>query len=784
MGRPEELPSAVTNRPPDRGHDFARRRPFVWLAAGLAGGILVGKSYPLPRASLFIFLVALLPLLWRLRGRCFFLSFLTIGITGVGVLRIQQVSQFPANAILQYANGEWFSLEGRVVSLPECKQKGKRRICSFVLEADRIASHGDFFRVSGKTQIFLFNPLTTPFFADRVRIRGKLAQPRIPANPGGFDYRKYLAAQGIHTIFEGYGIHSLKILSRRLDLWSFPLVGIQKLRDACARNFDSTFPAPLNALLKALILGFRKDLPEEFREDFSKTGTTHLVAISGMNITLVAGSLFLLSIGFGLPQKAAAGVGLVAATGYVFLSGAGMPVVRAGWMAALFFTGLLLEREKDMVNSLFFALFMILIFDPKAIFQAGLQLSFLSVLSLALLVPRDESKWGGDWLETSVVLAGTFPLCIAYFNVFSWVSVLVNLFAIPLFHFGVLGGLASLFCWWVPFVGHMVVWATCLLLKAGVAWIGFWAEKSWGYFYIAPPSWKLILIYYLTLALATAVRKLKLTFRFLRPLTLSLWLAASTLLLLPRSQNHFSLTVLAAGPNELIHVGFLGGRHWLVNAGRLAPSNQARWIVGPFLRHRGVNRLEGILLTDFSRRHSGGLVTLLGNFSTQFLLFPGASPIPSEVNLALRKGARRASLLRDDKVSVGEKEGFLVLDVVEGRIFLLIYHEKKKFLLLPAWRPEILRRVLPRLRGLSCVDVLILPAAGRPPDENLWRQILSLLIPQWVVLAKRTPEVEAVIRSLETEEIPFFFLSETGALRFDIENGNWHIASFLSPPGN
>jgi len=757
------------------------RHPFFWPAAGLALGIASGRFLSFPVVPLLLLLFFLLPFLWFFRGKSFFLPLFLLSIWGIGVLRIQEASHLPPHHVSTFAEGDWVSLEGEVASLPELKEKGKRRIYSFLLESRNLVRDRRFFETTGKVQVFLFNPSRGAPYGNRVRIRGKLSLPKVPRNPGEFNYRKYLSEQGIFAVFEGYGPRSLKILEGRgtgpyAPTDSF-LVFIQRIREGCARRFDSLFPSPINAFLKALILGLRKDLPEDFRDDFIKTATAHLIAISGMNITLAAGSLFFLALCLGLPQKGAALVGLFSTVSYVFLSGAGIPVIRAGWMAALFFTGLLLEREKDLVNSLFFALFAILVFDPQALFQVGLELSFLSVLSLILFTSRERPPWQGEWLQTGLVLLGTFPLCIVYFNVFSWISLLANLLAIPLFHLGVLGGLAALGVGSLPLIGPFLVAFTTLALKTGLGWIRFWAEKPWGYFHLNSPSWKLIALYYAALAWVVVSRRFrKIPLTPLRPLAVSLWLMTVVWFFLPPAHSSFALTVLAAGTSEILHIQFPKRNHWLVNTGRQAPSNQARWLLAPLLRQAGVNHLGGILLTDLSGRHRGGLTTLLSNFRVGTVLYPAAAKAPPDLNHDLY--LPKIELHSGEQFRIQEKGGFQILDVIEGQVLLAVDYEDQKFLLLPAWRPKFLKRALPRVKELSSVQVLILPAWGEP-DEALAKEMFSHLLPQWVIFPRRKPSQGPLLRYLRGEGIPFFFLSETGALRFEIRNGKVSISPFL-----
>ena len=750
------------------------RRPFVGLGASLAAGILAGKLFPLPVFLLLAFLFVFLPLLWIFRGRPFFLPLFLVCFFGLGMIRIQDVTRLPAHHVSRFVQDQWVSLEGNVASVPELKEKGRRRIFSFILDSKRLILKGKSVSTTGKVQVFLFNPQEAPFYGARVSVRGKLISPRLPHNPGEFDYRNYLAQQGIYTALEGYGTRSLRILGLKIAFWHEPFAWVEKLRRISARRLDRFFSPPVDSLLKALILGIRKDLPENFRDDFIKTGTAHLIAISGMNITLVAGSLYFLALCLGLPQKGAAFIGLVSTASYVFLSGMGIPVIRAGWMAGIFFSGLLLEREKDLANSLFFALFAILLVDPLAVFQAGFQLSFLSVLSLVVFSRGlSELNLGRtEWLQTLTVMTGTFPLCIYYFNVFSWMSLFANLAAIPLFNLGNLAGLASLFLGDTPLVGLLLIRAASLFLKAGLAWIHLIAGEPWGYFHLRPPSRILFFSYYAALALVVALRQFPSgKMKKLKSVALSFWFITALAFFLPGETKNFSLTVLSAGHNEIVDVEFPGKNHWLVNGGRKAPSNQARWILSPLLRRAGVNRLGGILLTDFSGRHTGGFPTLLDNFSFGSILFPGDSEFPEDWNV-LRKTSsfkRLASfgLYRGDKVSVDPDGKFKMVDVVEGRIFLLIEYRSQKFLLLPTLKPEILSEALPRLKNLGPVNVLVLPASGTP-DRTQWEGLLSALVPDWVVFTAKGRSSRVLLPLLRREEVPFFWVSETGALRFEL----------------
>lgn len=764
------------------------RRPFLGPGLALVLGTLAGRFFPLPDFWPVFLILSLLPFLWVSRGKKTFLPLFLFCVLGLGILRIHEVTRLPTNPISGFAREKWMRLEGQVITLPDLKEKGKRRIYSFVLEAKKLRIDWKTLEAKGKVQVFSINPGTLPTYRSRVSLWGQLSVPKKSQNPGEFDYSKFLRDQGIHSVFKSYGHRSLQVLDQTASFFQSPFILMGKIREFSAQRIDRFFSVPVSALLKALILGMRKDLPENLRDDFIKTGTTHLIAISGMNITLVAGSLYFFALILGLPQKGAAFIGLFSTAGYVFLSGMGIPVVRAGWMAGIFFVGLLLEREKNLTNSLFFALFSILLYDPRALFQTGFQLSFLSVLSLILLSrsyefsseKRRASLLQGEWFQTLVVLIGTFPLCTRYFNVFSWISIFTNMLAIPLFNLSVLGGLASLFLADLPFVGGFFVKFTSLLLNFGLRWIRFTAEKPWGYFHLRPPSVRLILIYYLTLAfIIISHRWKKLNSRRLQVSSLGLWFVILLVFFLPAKNSKFSLTVLSVGANELLEIRF-EENHWLINAGRQTPTNQARWILSPFLRHEGINHLQGVFVTDFSKRHTGGLPTVLDNFGVKLIALP-ADPKSGSKFLQVLKKSRfkkvpRIFLDSGDQISAGPVT-FQVVKQIQGQIFLLIKYQNQKFLLLPTWKPEIVEAVLPRLKEIGTVNVLILPASGRPSLSH-WKTLLGLA-PDWVVTPSKTGNLRPLLASLGEEEIPLLRTFEIGAVRFEVKKEALEVRPFV-----
>lgn len=766
------------------------RAPFLLLSVALIAGVLIRLALRSSPVWLWFPMLSLLPLLWFSRGSRWFLPSLTVSMVMLGILYADLAAWRPANAIEHFAQGKWVSLEGVVKTAPEVKTGGKKVTVSFVLESknlmqrvtERFRRHREIFETWGDVQVFLLNPGEIPFYGDRVRLWGELGRPKPVLNPGEFDYGRYLADRSIHAVLTGYGRKSVRPLHSGEGFWL--LKKIEELRRAMSRRLDELFDARHAPLLKALVLGMRKDLDPALWDDFIKTGTAHLLAISGLNISLVAGSFYLAMILAGLGRKAAAFLSLFVIVFYVAIAGAGIPVQRAGWMAGLALTALLMDREVQSINTFCFALMIFLVSNTLVLNQISFQLSFLSVLSLIVLFrsfregwrapaqdgrPAEGLQWGvGLFASTAAVMVGTFPITIYYFNVFSWVSLFANAGVIPLFHAAVLSAFLALGIGWIPLVGGLFPWAASLLLDAGLAWIHFCGRLDWGFLYLATPTWIQLIFYYLLFALCLGMKFLRWPLPKLFAAALwSLWFAAALSFFWPPPPSPFTLTLFSAGRNEMAYVGLGRGNHWLINAGRLHPSDQARWMVAPFLREKGIKRLTGILFTDFYKKHTGGAGTLLRDFSVGYLLHPGSSKGRGPFfSTAVPRKVHSRPLTEGERIQMRGGGEIRVLGEMDHQLALMVSYEGRRFLFLPHLGDRLAGMLERYRRELFDIDVLVLPSPSRK-DRIAMEMLFDSLDP----LVVTTPHEDGKLgRFLKDRDIAWFNLSKSGALTFEITN--------------
>jgi competence protein ComEC len=219
-------------------------------------------------------------------------------------------------------------------------------------------------------------------YGTRLRIRAKLHPPRNYRNPGAFDYEAYLRDNGIAVLgsTRAQDVEQLPgFVGSRIERWR------TRIHKSIVAKIHELWPPQQAALIDAMVLGEDAFLEGGTRTEFQRSGTYHVLVVSGMNLSILAFVIFWILRQFRLDQALASVVTVVVSFGYAFVTGVGAPVWRAALMLAIYLGARFLYRERSMLNALGAAALGVLIFDPTAVFGASFQLTFLSVLIIAAI---------------------------------------------------------------------------------------------------------------------------------------------------------------------------------------------------------------------------------------------------------------------------------------------------------------------------------------------------------------------------------------------------------------
>ncbi len=408
---------------------------FFYLLSAFILGVFLASFFNLSTSFILILAMAgISVIVLSVFGRKYFIlaGFLILAFIG-GAARFNYFDS--SHSDLKGLVGQEVSLNGYIDSEPDID--GSRARFVFKTENERI--------------LITTNAFPRREFGDQLLIRGELI---LPQNFTDFDYITYLKKDGIRmTIF-----YPQEIKKTDVDLdWDirFKIMiyhNIFTLKNKFQNAINLSIPEPNAAFINGILLGTRQNIPDDLKNAFSKTGTTHILAISGYNIMIISEAILLGLVWF-FRRRVAFWISVAVIILFVILTGASASVVRAAVMGLLLSFAHGYGRLYDQKNSIILAGAVMVWFNPMVlVFDIGFQLSFAAVLGLIYLYPLLDSKFykipklGGLKeliLMTSSAQIAVSPLLIYYFGNFSLISLPTNVLIISFLPYAMFTGFAA-----------------------------------------------------------------------------------------------------------------------------------------------------------------------------------------------------------------------------------------------------------------------------------------------------------------------------------------------------
>lgn len=400
-----------------------------WVITGL-GIVIFSAAILLPRKG-FIFSLLVL-----------FLALLA------GVLNLKNYRMLPKNHInnfVYYKDNSFYTLSGFIDSQPEIKDDHLQFIFRMQgMQKDKLKSPG-----CGKLLIKL-DFVQELNYGDNLILIGKLSRP-YNFNAAAKNYKEFLKRQGIYLIMQ---INDPRQIIRQSANSGSKLISNSfwlraKMESVISRNL-ADLPS---RILSAMVLGQKRNVPWLVNNSFVRSGTVHILVVSGFNVGIVAFIINLLFKIMRVRRRARIILVIFFLLIYCLITGSSNPVVRATVMGVIFLSAYLFKRSPDIYNSLAIAALFILIINPSQIFDIGFQLSFFSVLAIVYFYPKLEAlihlkdcrnkilkSIGQGCLISFSAWLGTLGIIAFNFRIIAPVTVLANILIVPLATLITLGG--------------------------------------------------------------------------------------------------------------------------------------------------------------------------------------------------------------------------------------------------------------------------------------------------------------------------------------------------------
>ncbi|MEO5333816.1 MAG: DNA internalization-related competence protein ComEC/Rec2 [Magnetococcus sp. YQC-5] len=477
---------------------------------------------------------------------------------------------------------------------------------------------------SGRVRVTFSRQRTTVMPGDRVRIPVRLRPLSGYRNPGGFDYRTFLLEQGVMATGSATGPVE-KIGSTQAWFWN-------RWRQEISDWIAVTLPVSQRGLGEALLVGKRGHLESDLLDALFVSGTFHLVAISGLHLTLVGGTVFFL-VRLGLTlipplsrrwdmKRAAALVSLGPVLCYCYLAGWSVSVQRAFIMVGLFLLSVVWQRRRQSWRILALSAIAVLSWQPSQLMNIGFQLSYLCVMVILFLVDHLPAKTWKErviWAVVSTVSIGLVlaPVELYSFNRFSPYGMIVNFFAIPwVGEFSTPLGLAGMVIheFWPKGGDLLLGWMgwTLEIYRELIEWTlrqpGSWSRA-------AGPTLPGVALFLAAGVVAASIHRPGVWWWKRVVMTvvalLGLWW--------PREfvpDSLLRLIVLDVGQAMSMLLKMPGGGWSVVDAGgAVTPRfNIGEAVTSASLWHFGVKRLERVVVSHPQQDHMSGVVQLMRNF--------------------------------------------------------------------------------------------------------------------------------------------------------------------------
>ncbi|MCA9212063.1 MAG: ComEC/Rec2 family competence protein [Planctomycetales bacterium] len=643
-----------------RINDLLWRAPFIIVFLSVAVGIVVDRYLAIAIVQLIAAAVCVLvswfTIVTKRKRIAFAALFVATGLL-FGYWHHLQWRIYSCDEVARYLTSTSdesipIRVQGTVVEPPTVRRAGPADPLSTMPVSDRTVTELQIRRVnvqgtwqlaSGKVELTVQGHVVGLMAGDRVEVLGELQRPRRAKNPGERDFRQMKRSQRILCLLRSPYPDCVSILPRIEQWWSLRTMSrwLHRIRGNCHIAIQQHVH-PNAELAKAILLGTKDGVDLETIDAFFLTGTMHLLAISGLHVSILAGVFFLVAKRGMISHTVALGTVMVLIFGYALLTGARPPVIRSMILVQVFCVSWMFRRRANAINSIAASAVLVLLLNPCDLFQVGAQLSFVAVVSLSWFavrppqVPSDPLErliWRTrslparttdatrNIIRTSIIASlvvwlACLPLVAHHFHVAAPVSIVLTLvLAIPVMLALCFGAITMALAPIWPLAAS-VTGAVCgaslstmyriVELALPLPGSHFWIP-SYG------PFWTLA-FYAVASLIGTRVVRLSRIGRFAALLA---WFALPIVFDTAKRlsvEQPLEVTFISVGHGVSVLLQFPSGRTALYDCGHMGIPNGCVDSISSVLWHKGIHRIDTVVLSHADADHYNALPGLMERF--------------------------------------------------------------------------------------------------------------------------------------------------------------------------
>ena len=457
-----------------------------------------------------------------------------------------------------------------------------------------------------------------PNIGSKITIKGKAYTFKNATNEGQFDQRNYYEIIGVK-----YGLKNAKIISCKKE-YSRIKHTLFKIRRSFSMKLEQALPSKEASILKTMLLGEKSELDNELKELYQRNGIAHILAISGLHISMIGGIFYKLLLKLNVSMKKASILSFLFVLLYGGLTGFSVSAIRAVLMFGIRMLSFLLGRAYDFMTSVSLAMVSILLLNPLYIYHSGFVFSFGCVFGIGVLVPTltsDNMSEKGHFiknmaLSSLTILVSGVPIYYWYYYQIPVYSIFLNILVIPVMSILVPAGLLLICSMYIhPSIGYIFKILIVGILKLFQVMAEF-TDGLNGHFY-TPGRPKLIqIIIFIVILFLIVMLKKYLSLRMRWIITMM-----AILMLTLRVKDPFKITFLDVGQGDgiclsvsktnIIIPGISSEFNMLIDGGSSSESKVGKYRIIPYLKYNGISKLDAVVFTHPDDDHINGLLELL-----------------------------------------------------------------------------------------------------------------------------------------------------------------------------